>query len=90
LVMIGLNFDHESKTAETAITQGGMKWTQCYAGGWGQTTLASSYGIQGLPEVVLIDPEGKIVAKNLRGSAIRNSVRNNLSAPRATATRPAP
>jgi hypothetical protein len=82
LVMLGLNFDHESKVAETAIAQGGFKWTQCYAGSWNASRLPASYGIQGLPEAVLIDPEGKILARNLRGSTIRTRVRNLLSTPR--------
>lgn len=92
LVMIGLNFDHELKPAETAIAQGGMKWTQCYVGSWNQSTLPASYGIQGLPETLLIDPEGKIAARNLRGTTIRNAVRNHLSNPRnaSTNTKPAP
>jgi hypothetical protein len=87
LVMLGLNFDHEPKVAETAITQGGFKWTQCYGGSWNQSRLPASYGIQGLPEAVLIDPEGKIVAKSLRGSTIRTRVRNLLSTPRPAVRR---
>jgi peroxiredoxin len=88
LVMLGLNFDHESKTAETAITQGGLKWTQCYAGSWNQTRLPASYGVQGLPEAILIDPEGKIVGKSLRGSTIRTTVRRFLADPRSASAKP--
>lgn len=86
-VMIGLNFDAEAAIGEKFAKENAFKWTQCYAGQWGQTTIAASYGIQGLPDNVLIDPEGKIVARNLRGSTIRNTIRTRLGTPK---TPPAP
>jgi peroxiredoxin len=79
LAMIGLNFDSDPKHARTLVEQSGLKWTQCYAGPLNDTSLCASYGIQELPEAVLIDPEGKIAAKNLRGSNLRNTVRNLLT-----------
>jgi peroxiredoxin len=80
LVMLGVNLDNDRKVAEAAITQNGIKWPQAYAGAWGETRLPASFGIDGLPATVLIDPEGKIAAPNLRGSAIRSTVRNRLTA----------
>jgi len=76
--LVGLNFDPERKDAERMIQQNALKWLQCYMGNWGGTELPGSFGVQGLPEALLIDPEGKIVARNLRGSNIRNTVRNQL------------
>jgi hypothetical protein len=35
--------------------------------------------VQGLPEGLLVDPQGKIAARNLRGSNLRTTVRNFLS-----------
>jgi len=77
-VLLGLNFDPERKDAERMIEQSGLKWQQCHLGNWGSTELPGSFGVQGLPEALLIDPEGKIVARSLRGSNIRNTVRNQL------------
>ena len=81
LVMLGVNLDNDRKTAESAITEGGIKWTQSYAGPWGETRMPASFGIEGLPANVLIDPDGKIVAGNLRGSSIRSTVRSKLGNP---------
>ena len=89
-VMIGLNFDSEVAIGEKFAQENGFKWTQCYAGQWGQTTIAASYGIQGLPDNVLIDPEGKIAARNLRGSTIRNTIRTKLGAPKNPGAATAP
>jgi hypothetical protein len=88
LVMIGLNFDPQSSAAEKAIEQAGIQWLQCHAGPWDQTSLPASYGIQGLPANVLIDPEGRIVSSSLRGSSIRSTVRSRLGEPRGASARP--
>ena len=88
LVMLGLNFDNETNAPQAAIAQAGLKWTQCYAGPWNQTSLAASFGIQGLPDAVLIGPDGKIAAKNLRGSILRSTVRNVLAQPKAASAKP--
>jgi peroxiredoxin len=88
LVMLGLNFDPQASSAEKVIEQSGIKWQQCYAGPWDQTSLPASYGVQGLPANILIDPEGKIVASNLRGSNIRTTVRNRLGEPRGATAAP--
>ena len=88
LVMLGLNFDPQASSAEKAIEQSGVKWLQGYVGPWDQTGLPASYGVQGLPANILIDPEGKIVANNLRGSSIRTTVRNRLGEPQGVSAKP--
>ena len=88
LVMLGLNFDPQASSAEKVIEQSGIKWLQCYAGPWDQTSLPASFGVQGLPANILIDPEGKIVASNLKGSSIRTTVRNRLGEPRGPGVKP--
>ena len=88
LVMLGLNFDPQASAAEKVIEQSGIKWLQCNAGPWDQSSLPASYGVQGLPANILIDPEGKIVASNLRGSNIRTTVRNRLGEPRGASVKP--
>lgn len=82
LVMIGMNFDAEASIGEKFAKENGFKWTQAHAGAWGQGAVFQSYGLEGLPDNVLIDPEGKIAARNLRGSNIRNTIRNKLGNPR--------
>ncbi len=82
LVMIGMNFDSEASIGEKYAKENGFKWTQAFAGPWGQGALYQSYGLEGLPDNVLIDPEGKVAARNLRGSNIRNTIRNRLGNPR--------
>jgi len=37
------------------------------------------YGIKGIPQNYLIDPNGKIIAKNLRGEALQEKLKSILS-----------
>jgi hypothetical protein len=80
LVVIGLNLDAEAKAAEDFARNNGTAWLQCHLGEWGQTQVPAAFGVDGIPTGVLIDGEGRLAARNLRGSSIRTAVRNALSA----------
>jgi thiol-disulfide isomerase/thioredoxin len=43
-----------------------------------QSSVVATYQIQGIPFTLLLDPEGKIIAKNLRGSALGNELKKVL------------
>ncbi len=88
LVLLGMNFDAEASLGAGAAKESGFKWPQAFVGPWGQGTIYQGYGLQGLPDNVLIDPDGKIAARNLRGSNIRNTIRTKLGAPRSPAPAP--
>jgi hypothetical protein len=47
-----------------------MRWHQTFLGDWSQSTLPARYGVEGIPATFLIDPEGKIIEKNLRGERL--------------------
>jgi hypothetical protein len=40
--------------------------------------VAKQYGIQAIPQNLLVDPQGKIVAKNLRGEALAKKMQELL------------
>ena len=62
-----------------ALELDAMTWPQAYLGSWGQTQVPASFGVDGYPTGLLLDRDGKLVARQLRGSALRNTVRNHLS-----------
>ena len=43
-----------------------------------QSGIPAEYGARGLPAIILIGPEGRIVARNLRGSEIKRVVAEAL------------
>ena len=51
-----------------------MEWPQYFDGkGW-QSDLAVKYGINSIPATYLLDTEGKILAKGLRGEALETAL----------------
>ena len=42
------------------------------------TAGSDAYGIQGIPEIILFAPDGKIVARGLRGEAVEAEVKKAL------------
>ena len=50
-----------------AIEKDGLTWPQVSDLQFWQNSAAVLYRVQGIPQNFLIDPNGKIVAKNLRG-----------------------
>ncbi len=45
--------------------------------------IREAYGIRGIPSIWLIGPDGKIVARDLRGTAMREAVRRAIEATRS-------
>ena len=70
--MLGVSLDEEKTRYKwvKAIADDHMPWTQVSdLGGFGGET-ARQYGVQAIPQNFLVDPSGKIVARNLRGEEL--------------------
>jgi peroxiredoxin len=68
--IVGISLDKDRAALTSFIKDRGMTWRQYFDGqGW-QNKLAEAYGIQSIPATFLLDRDGKIVAKNLRGEAL--------------------
>lgn len=61
-----------------AIQQDNLTWTHVSDLQFWNNAAAKLYGVQGIPFNVLVDPKGKIVAKNLRGEELHNTLKKLL------------
>ncbi|MBP5538806.1 MAG: TlpA family protein disulfide reductase [Bacteroidales bacterium] len=61
-----------------AIAEEGMTWTQIVCSAKTNQVPTRVYGIEGIPYIILIDPDGKVVGDNLRGARIRTAVKKAL------------
>ncbi|KAF0170737.1 MAG: alkyl hydroperoxide reductase [Limisphaerales bacterium] len=76
--IIGISLDSDRAKLDSFITDRKMTWPQYYDGkGW-QNKLAGTYGVNSIPATYLLDGEGKIIAKNLRGEALEEAVAKAL------------
>ena len=80
LEIVGVSLDKDKASWLAAIEQTGQKWPQMSdLKGW-DCAGAQIYGIQSIPANVLIDSQGKIVARDLRGDDLLKEVESRLSA----------
>lgn len=76
LEILGVSYDSKSGKAKwtKAINDDGLTWYHVSdLAGWGNAT-AEPYYIKAIPANVLIDPKGKIIARNLFGNALREKL----------------
>jgi len=72
--IIGISLDKDEAKLTTFLKEKGMTWPQHFDGkGW-QNKLAVKYGVNSIPATYLLDKEGKIIAKDLRGEALEKAV----------------
>ena len=68
--IVGVSFDQKKDAWLAAVQQMGMNWPQMSdLKGW-KCAASEAYGISSIPASVLLDPQGKIIATNLRGKAL--------------------
>ena len=62
-----------------AIADDNLTWTQVSDLKFWDNEVARLYGIRGIPQNFLLDPQGKIIAKNLRGEALEKKLAEVLN-----------
>lgn len=74
--ILGVSLDQPGARARwtKAIQEDGLTWTQVSDLRYWNSEVVKLYGIQGIPQNFLINPEGIIVARSLRGEALENAL----------------
>ena len=70
--IIGISLDRPGQKDKwmKAIHDDGLEWTQVSDLQFWNNEVAKQYGIRAIPQNLLLDPEGKIIAKNIRGEEL--------------------
>ncbi len=76
--MIGLSLDSKSDAPRQFARTNGIGWAQGFLGEWSKTSVPKDCAVEGIPAVFLLAPDGKILAKELRGPAIKAAVAKAL------------
>ena len=79
--IIGISLDRPEslEKLKTFAQEHEMPWAQFYDGKFWANKLAVRYGIQSIPATFLLDGEGRIIARDLRGPALEQSVAKALA-----------
>ena len=76
--ILGVSLDAEKNNWIRAIHSDNLTWTHVSDLRQFQNAVAQLYHIREIPQNILVDPTGKIVAKNLRGDALEQKLHDLL------------
>lgn len=77
--VFGVSLDREKANWIKAIKDDGLNWSQVSDLKFWSSEVVPVYNIEGIPFNVLVDPEGKIIASNLRGPALQRTLEQVLN-----------
>ncbi len=76
--IFGVSLDEERRKWVEAIRQDGIEWVQVSdLNGW-NNEAAQTYNVNSIPETVLVNPEGEIIARGLRGRDLEEKLEKLL------------
>lgn len=74
--VVGVSFDNKAEAWKNSVKELGLAWPQISdLKGW-QCAAAAAYGINAIPSNVLLDPQGKIIACDLRGEQLKAKLKS--------------
>lgn len=76
--VLGVSLDDEERDGQkkwlAAIAKDHLTWTHVSDLKYWENAVAKQYGIQAIPQNFLLDPSGKIIAKNIRGEELQQKL----------------
>ncbi len=75
----GVSLDQDKGRWVEAIQKDGITWPQVSDLKYWDSYAAKLYAVEGIPYTVLLDKEGKIIAKNLRGAELDKAIEKALA-----------
>lgn len=76
--VFGVSLDRTREAWLRGIQEDGLVWTQVSDLQYFNSVAADTYQINAIPATYLIDPDGKIIAKDLRGSRLEDKLKELL------------
>jgi peroxiredoxin len=76
--VFGVSLDTEKDNWDEAIKNDGLTWKQgSELKGW-ESKVVRDYQLEAIPSNCLIDPNGKIIAKNIFNDEVENELQKNI------------
>ena len=76
--ILGVSLDRDRTKWLDGVSADNLTWPQVSDLGFWNNAVAKQYRITSIPQNILIDPQGKIVGKNLRGGLLENFLEKTL------------
>jgi len=72
--IVGISLDRNRSSLDNYIESNSIRWPQYFDGKYWNNDIAQQYGVRSIPATFLIDREGKIRYKSLRGKQLEVAV----------------
>ncbi len=72
--ILGISLDQDASAMKQFMANNRMTWPQYFDGLLWQNKLAVQYGVNSIPATYLLDAQGKIIARDLRGEDLEKAV----------------
>jgi peroxiredoxin len=72
--VFGVSLDRTKEDWLKAIEDDGLTWTHVSDLQYFNSKAAETYQINAIPATYMLDPDGKIIAKDLRGPSLENKL----------------
>lgn len=79
LNIIGVSLDKDAKAWKEAIAKDKLTWNQVSNLKFWDEPIAAQYKVESIPATFILDASGKVVAKDLRGDALRAKIEELLA-----------
>ena len=76
--IVGVSLDNNADQWKKAITEDELNWPQIINSNINGTDIATYYGIQTIPQNILLDNNGVIIGKNFTPNKLNEFLQNNL------------
>ncbi len=76
--IFSVSLDRNKTAWQNAIREDNLTWTHVSDLKFWQSEAAQTYGVEGIPFTVLVDADGKILAKGLRGAQLEQKLKEIL------------
>jgi peroxiredoxin len=77
--VLGVSLDKDKDSWKKAIAQDHLNWTQMSDLKYWNSQAVETFGFQGIPFNVLVDPSGKVIAQELRGEDLDAKLKQVLN-----------
>jgi thiol-disulfide isomerase/thioredoxin len=77
--ILGVSLDKDRDSWKKAIAQDHLSWTQMSDLKYWNSQAVETFGFQGIPFNILVDPSGKVIAQELRGEALDAKLKQVLN-----------
>jgi len=65
--VVGISLDRDREALEKFLAEEQNPWITLHDGDWSDNATATYYGVMGIPTVILVDKDGKVVSTRARG-----------------------